>query len=147
MGIFSQPQWSRSGFTPFATPEPVFMNAEGREGLFVTDWATGVTQQECRQCPRRPMRHELLITDPDWWETENPLPIRGECLNLSEEGLYAVVPDGLGMAVGQRYLFEMHSERDEDRLSRLGTIVRMEMTLGHGHDQVGIGVRLEDTKD
>lgn len=143
MGMSTQPHWGGSGFIPFSTPEPLPADAQGLKGMFVTEWATGVTHEENRQCPRHSIQQELLITDPDWWETENQLPIHGECLNVSEEGLYALVPGGYRLAVGQRYQFQLRPRTgSEKQVSQLGTIVRTEIVLGHGQDRLGIGVRL-----
>ena len=86
------------------------------------------------------------MTDPGWWETENPLPVRGECRNLSDSGLYMVAPIGYGLAVGQRYLFHVGTMDGRGRHeSRHGTIVRAEVVLGQDDDRLGIGVRFDSS--
>jgi hypothetical protein len=132
-----------SGPAPFPAPELPREFDRERPSSFFTEWATGVTPDESRQRPRRSVQCEVLMTEPGWWETENPLPIRGECRNLSQDGLYAVVPVGYGLAVGQRYLFHLRwPDGRDDPVSQQGTIVRTQVLLGQGDDQIGIGVRL-----
>ncbi len=142
MGVTSQVQWSGTKLTPFATPDPPADTWRERPGTFITEWATGAARGESRQAPRRAVRCEVLLSDPDWWETENPLPIRGECRNLSEGGLYMVAPIGYGLGVGQRYLFHVRSGEGTGHVSQPGVIVRTEVLLGRDEDMVGIGVRL-----
>lgn len=146
MGMTSQVSWSGSEAAPFSSPDLAFWEVGEQQGLFVTEWATGVTADENRHCPRHSVRHEVLITDPDWWETENPLPLRGECLNLSDDGLYVVVPWGYGLSIGQRYLFHLRT-LDGEEICRFGTIVRTEVLRGHAQDRMGIGVKLAGSTD
>lgn len=144
MAMTSRAQWSGLGFAPFSTPElPALLERE-RWGSFVTEWCTGVQRDECRRAPRRTVDLEVLMTDPGWWETENPLPVRGECRNLSEGGLYMVAPIGYGLAVGQRYLFHVGAtDGGGQHESRHGTIVRSEVLLGEDDDRLGLGVRFD----
>lgn len=142
MGMTSFAQWSGLGFAPFSMPDLALFTVDRRES-FVTEWATGFSDAENRSRPRQAVRLELLMTDPTWCETENPLPIRGECLNLSDDGLYAVISPGYGLAVGQRYLFQLRpADSDAEPAPLLGIIVRAERLAGENEDQVAVGVRL-----
>ena len=141
MAITSQIQWSGMASGPFPAPELPGAQVGENWGSFVTEWATGIAQDESRRKPRRAAQFEVLMTDPGWWETENPLPIRGECRNISENGLYVVAPIGYGLAVGQRYVFHVGSPGDHE--SHYGTIVRTEVLLGENDDWVGLGIRFD----
>jgi hypothetical protein len=102
-----------------------------------------------RQCPRRGLRCPLTMTqllpDPTIGDTH---PIEGECIDISDGGLYAIVPLGYGVAIGQRYLFRLRvRERGpcpdpNPVVTQEGTIMRTELLLDAGGDRVGIGVRL-----
>jgi hypothetical protein len=144
MAMISHVQWSGLKTEPFPVPELPGAEEGLRWGSFVTEWATGATRDESRQKPRQAVQFEVLMTDPGCWETENPLPIRGECRNLSDNGLYVVAPIGYGLGVGQRYAFHLglHDDRGR-RVSQYGTIVRTEVLLGQVEDQVGLGVRFD----
>jgi hypothetical protein len=144
MAMTSQAQWSGLSFEPFPAPELPGAEAGDSWASFVTEWATGTAQDESRRKPRQATRFEVLMTDPGWWETENPLPIRGECRNVSENGLYVVAPIGYGLAAGQRYVFHLDSSAGHDaQVSRYGTIVRTEVLLGKSDDWVGLGVHFD----
>jgi hypothetical protein len=144
MAMTSQAEWSGLGFEPFPSPELPGMQDGGHWSSFVTEWATGTAQDECRRKPRRAVQSEVLMTDPGWWETENPLPIRGEARNVSDNGMYVIAPIGYGLAVGQRYVFHVGaSDEHNGRASHYGTIVRTEVLLGRDDDRVGLGVRLD----
>lgn len=138
---------SRRG-APFPIPElPESLEGE-TWGAFVTEWSTGGTGDESRRAPRRTVNLEVLLTDPGWWETANPLPVRGECRNLSDNGLYMVAPIGYGLAVGQRYLFHVgptHGRGPHE--SRHGTVVRAEVVLGDDADHLGLGVCFDGLPD
>ena len=141
MGMISQTQWSGLGFAPFSLPDWPSACAEGGT-LYVTEWSTGQTPEESRISPRRTLQCAVIMTDTAWYEAENPLPVRGECLNVSDHGLYAVVPNGFGLAIGQQYLLQLLSPDPEtDSEPRLGTIVRTERLLRDGADHLGIGIR------
>lgn len=79
-----------------------------------------------------------------------PIGIPAECSNISQGGLYGVVPIGYGVAIGQRYKFQLTiGERGPEPgsrqvVSQQGEVVRAELLLGEdGYgDRVGIGVRL-----
>jgi len=142
MAMTSHVPWSGLGFEPFPAPELPGSQVGENWGSFVTEWATGTGQEESRRKPRQAVQFEVLMTDPGWWETENPLPIRGECRNVSENGLYVVAPIGYGLAAGQRYIFHLGGHV-EGRLSQYGTIVRTEVLIGQSEDWVGLGVRFD----
>lgn len=71
--------------------------------------------------------------------------ISGDCLNISDTGLYATVAIGYGMAVGQRYVLRLRTRElgpeGPQLVLRIGIITRTELVLGAGADQVGVGVR------
>lgn len=146
MGITSQSQWSGIAFAPFSPPELPFADM-ARQLDFSTEWAIGVYQEESRRSPRQSVQCEMLMVDPTWWESENSQPIRGECLNLSDDGLYGVVPLGYGLAVGQRYVFQLRLPEGELTVSQPGTIVRTELLLGVDGDRIGVGVRLSGPRN
>ena len=77
-------------------------------------------------------------------------PVPADCLNVSDSGLYGVVSIGYGVAMGQRYTFQLAiPERGPEPgsrqvVSQQGVIVRTELLInpkGEG-DRVGIGVQL-----
>ncbi|GMV95926.1 MAG: hypothetical protein AMXMBFR83_02950 [Phycisphaerae bacterium] len=142
MGTTLTAQWSGLGFAPYSSPDlPSFLSEPS--GAFVTEWSTGLAHEERRSSPRQAISCEVLMTDPTWCETENPLPVRGACLDVSEDGLHAVLPDGYGLAVGQRYVFRLRPfEGEPESVPLLGTIVRAEPLVRDGSDAVAIGVRL-----
>ncbi len=101
---------------------------------------------EKRQCPRRSLHCSVqmipLATD------QQPHPadaITAECWNISEGGLYATVPIGYGMAVGQRYVFRLRTRElgpdGQQVVLRQGVVLRTELQLSSDGDQVGVGVR------
>lgn len=144
MAMTSHAKWSGLGFEPFSAPELPGTQEDGHWASFVTEWSTNTAQDECRRRPRRPVRSEVLMTDLGWWDTENPLPIRGEVLNLSENGMYVIAPIGYGLAAGQRYVFHLGSPDEQGgRASHHGTIVRTEVLLGQDDDRLGLGVRFD----
>lgn len=102
--------------------------------------------QERRHCPRRGLRTRLLLRDPSNSEAE--AGVHGLCLNISRDGLYATVPIGYGLGVGQLYTFEMTiAERGPEpgtlqRVAQRGRIVRTDLLLSPEGDRLGIGVRL-----
>ena len=76
------------------------------------------------------------------------MTIPGQCFNISQGGLYAIVPGGYQVATGQSYNFEMAVAEcgpepgTQQVVSQRGRIVRMDLLLGASGNQLGIGVRL-----
>jgi len=109
-------------------------------------------ESEKRRLPRRSLQCELTMVNSIGvgGDGGKPAAIPAECSNISQGGLYAVVPIGYGVAIGQRYRFELTvGERGPEPgsrqvVSQQGEIVRAELLLGEdGYgDRVGIGVRL-----
>jgi hypothetical protein len=106
------------------------------------------TEEGCekRACGRRelhcPVQLIPLASD------QNPHPadaISGECLNISEGGLYGTIPIGYGMAVGQRYICRLRTRElgpdGQQVVLRQGVVVRTELLLSDDGHQVGIAVR------
>jgi len=115
-------------------------------------WRETLRENDTRQCPRRSIRCDMfLIDDIDLEEDRSEAQvIPAECLNISDGGLYGVVPIGYGVAMGQRYTFRLTiGERGPDPganqlVSQVGTVIRTELLIGAdgSGDRVGIGVRL-----
>jgi len=76
--------------------------------------------------------------------------VPADCLNVSDVGLYGIVPIGYGVAMGQRYTFQLAiGERGPEPgsrqvISQQGVIVRTELLINpRGEaDLVGVGVQL-----
>jgi hypothetical protein len=105
--------------------------------------------EEHRQVRRRPLRCGMSLVASGSPSPDSPA-IRGECMNVSEGGLYGTVPTGCGVSVGQRYTFHLTVHEcgpepgDTQTVSQQGIIVRTELLLdpeGTG-DRVGLAVRL-----
>jgi len=113
-------------------------------------WQRATRDTERRQGPRRTLRCALRLTDNNLGQHSDPAVIPAECSNISNGGLYGIVPIGYGVAIGQRYTFQLTiGERGPEPgirqiVSQQGEIVRAELLLGEdGYgDRVGIGVRL-----
>jgi len=91
-----------------------------------------------------------MLNDASAARTDTQVAIPAECTNIGNGGLYATVPIGYGVAIGQRYTFQLTiGERGPEPgsrqlVSQQGEIVRVELMLGEdGYaDRIGIGVRL-----
>ncbi|MHC4442696.1 MAG: hypothetical protein ACYTF1_19700 [Planctomycetota bacterium] len=102
-----------------------------------------------RVCERHSYKHEVLMLN-GTSNNDAPKPIPAECTNISDSGLYAIVPFGYGVALKQRYNFQLTINRPgpeqgpRDLISQRGEIMRVELLFGEdGYaDHVGIGVRL-----
>lgn len=98
-----------------------------------------------RQCPRRSLHCDICMVEPG---VENTTMIRGECLNISDDGLYAIVPIDFNIAAGQRYWFELcigelgPEPGDCQAVRQQGVITRTELVLDDDQDRMGIGVHL-----
>lgn len=114
-------------------------------------WVRSSPDEEKRQCNRRGLRCKMTLIDNAPAEDIQVHPIPAECMNISDNGLYGIVPIGYGVAMGQRYTFQLEiaergpeSGADEQVVSQQGTIVRAELLInpdGEGN-RVGIGVKL-----
>lgn len=118
--------------------------------LEVPSW-TGITpsgEPDKRQCPRRSLRCGLRMVDVAVDGESGPVIIAGMCVNISRDGLYALVPIGYGVNVGQTYLFhlslaELGPEPGSHRIvSQKGRVVRIDLLSSGENHQLGIGVRL-----
>ena len=115
-----------------------------------TRWQRATREREKRQAPRRSLRCVLTLIDNTRDRQEEPAAIPAECSNISNGGLYGIVPIGYGVAIGQRYTFQLTiGERGPEPgsrqvISQQGEIMRAELLLGEdGYgDRVGIAVRL-----
>jgi hypothetical protein len=105
---------------------------------------------EKRQSERRSLSCPVVLVTEVIGESEHPRDIPGDCTNIGNGGLYATVPIGYGVAIGQRYTFELTiRERGPEpgarqTVSQQGEIVRVELLLGEdGYaERIGVGVRL-----
>jgi len=110
----------------------------------------GLSRHEKRQGDRRSLRCEMLLIGNVMDDVEEPIKIPGQCLNISNGGLYGVVPVGYGVAIGQRYTFHLATcecgpEPDSSQLvSQQGRVLRTELQIGPAGtcDRLGIAVRL-----
>ena len=113
-------------------------------------WQRAGREKEKRQWPRRSLRCPLTLIDNAGEPKSNAVVISAECSDVGNGGLYGIVPIGYGVAIGQRYTFELTiGERGPEPgsrqvVSQQGEIVRAELLLGEdGYgDRVGVGVRL-----
>lgn len=105
---------------------------------------------ERRQCYRRELCCDLQLIDNVMSDPMTARIVPGRCLDVSDAGLYATVPLGHGVTIGQRYTFRiMVPERGPEPgatqvVSQQGVIVRTELLVGcEGiEDRLGVGVRL-----
>jgi hypothetical protein len=129
------------GGAPFATPA-VTSPMGGHHHHTLGD------QDDRRQCFRRPLHCAMLLIEGDGRDERDTVP--GECLNVSDGGLYGTVPLGYGVAIGQRYTFRLVvGERGPEPgatqlVSQQGVVLRTELLVGRGDapDRLGIAVRL-----
>ncbi len=106
--------------------------------------------EEKRQCRRRGLRCKMSLVDDRIGSDSQMRVIHAECYNVSDTGLYGIVPIGFGVTLGQRYIFQLElPERGPDSGSRQmvtqhGTVVRTELLVGPDGqtDRLGIGVQL-----
>lgn len=118
---------------------------------FMSRWYVGLRDVEKRQCARRPLRCPLLLID-ELMDSEDGhvQEIPAECMNISDSGLFGVVPIGYGVAAHQRYTFkltigECGPEPGQHQIvTQPGHILRAELLLGDSGevDRIGIAVRL-----
>jgi hypothetical protein len=102
-----------------------------------------------RQAVRRQLRCGLVLVD-DVMSAPGAGTIPGECLNVSDGGLYAVLPLGYGVTVGQRYTCRLTiPERGPEPgpvqlVSQQGMVLRTELLAGGGEDEdrLGVAIRL-----
>jgi hypothetical protein len=104
--------------------------------------------KDMRQCARRALRCHMIMIDLADEGEEGPLTISGECLDISDSGLYAIVPIGYSLEVGQQFTFQLTiSERGPEPgacqvVSQRGRVVRTDLLMSAEGHQLGIGVRL-----
>jgi len=105
---------------------------------------------EKRQCRRRGLRCKMTLFEDFGGADVQPRMIPADCFNVSDTGLYGIVPIGFGVTLGQRYTFQLSiCERGPDsgsqqNVTQQGTIVRSELLVGpEGQtDRMGVGVQL-----
>lgn len=104
---------------------------------------------EKRQSPRRDLHCSALLID-EFGGKGLPRAIPAQCTNVSNSGLFAIVPMGYGVAIGQRYAFQLAIQehgtetRSRQTIAQQGEIMRVELQFGEdGYaNEIGIGVRL-----
>ncbi len=112
-------------------------------------WEVANEADERRQCFRRSLHCGMLLMEGEGTEDARDV-IPGECLNVSDWGLYGTVPLGYGVALGQSYTFRlMVDERGPEPdatqiIVQRGVIIRTELLMNWdgGGDRVGIAVKL-----
>ncbi|HOW73230.1 MAG TPA: hypothetical protein PKY77_21745 [Phycisphaerae bacterium] len=129
---------------------PDLQNAASRRACLI-QWVRSTPDDEKRQGRRRSLRCEMtLLSCPEDVSDTQPARIVGDVVEFGDGGLYGVVPIGYGVAIGQRYTFQLAiRERGPEpgsgqMITQQGLIVRTELLInanGEG-DRVGIGVRL-----
>ncbi len=140
----------KHGFSERKGPASLGYQANAGGHLFASRWHIGLRDEEKRQCPRRSLRCPIALIDNVTESDHEPRTVPAECMNVSEDGLYAIVPIGYGVAMGQRYTFRLSTgERGPEPgmnqiVMQQGRIVRTELLLGaNGQtDRVGVGVKL-----
>ena len=113
-------------------------------------WYSRSKDEEKRQCTRRSLRCEIVLVNDQMEDEGKARFILGECMNFSEGGLYGIVPIGFGVAIGQRYTFQLKIGEcgPEPGLRNVvrqpGQIARTELLLGENGqpDRVGVAVKL-----
>jgi len=109
---------------------------------------------EKRQCRRRGLRCNMQLIKSYFSKDTRPTAIPAECFNVSKLGLYGIVSVGHGVAMGQRYTFQLTIGEPgpaaaEQIVTQQGTIVRTELLISPDgrNDRVGIGVKLVGQRD
>ncbi len=112
-------------------------------------WRASLARDDRRQIGRRSLCCQLILIDDVADGRPDPQAIPAECLNVSDGGLYGIVPIGFGVARGQRYTFrlltnERGPEPGSQVVSQQGVIIRTELLVGADGtgDRVGVAVRL-----
>ena len=140
-------QSPRSGKTlPHFSPPRGIMET----GLWSSRWsgASTMLDHDMRQCARRALRCHVLMIDLAEEGKDGPLTIPGECLDISDSGLYAIVPIGYGVVVGQQFTFQLTiSERGPEPgacqvVSQRGRVIRTDLLMSSDGHRLGVGVRL-----
>jgi len=118
--------------------------------MFTSRWHVGLRDEEKRQCPRRSLRCPTAMIENLTEADHEPRTVPVECVNVCEDGLYAIVPIGYGVAMGQRFTFRLNTgergpEPEIDQIvMQQGRVVRTELLLSENGqtDRVGVGVQL-----
>ncbi len=105
---------------------------------------------EKRQCRRRGLRCKMVLIDDTGGADTQPRVIPGDCFNVSDTGLYGIVPIGFGITLGQRFTFELTiGERGPEPgshqiVTQQGVVVRSQLLVGPDGqtDRLGIGAQL-----
>lgn len=125
-------------------PSPGFSTTSS--GGFLRRWQIATRERDKRQGRRRSLHcHVQLIAEQEGRPT---VTLEAECINIGDNGLFAILPSNANVAIGQRYLFRLSiGERgpepgSEQTVSQQGEIIRKELLLGQNGYAVGIGVRL-----
>lgn len=119
-------------------------------GASTRAWQMPTRESEKRQAPRRSLSCSLSLIGGPRGSRAAPVTVPADCCNISSGGLYAIVTIGYGVAIGQRYTFQLTvGERGPEPgtrqiVSQQGEVMRAELLLGEdGYgDRIGIGVRL-----
>lgn len=106
--------------------------------------------EEKRQCRRRGLRCQMVLIDDEGGPDARPRTVSGNCFNISDVGLYGIVPLGHGVGIGQRYTFQLTvgepgpGAGGRQIVTQQGVVVRSELLVGPDGqtDRVGIGVQL-----
>lgn len=120
----------------------------GNSRSLLRRWEIATRERDKRQGRRRSLRCSVQLLDDA--EGNGQPPLHAECLNIGDGGLFAVLPGNVGVAIGQRYTFQLNiGERGPEPgcrqcVSQQGEVIRLELLLGQeGYaNRIGIGVRL-----
>jgi hypothetical protein len=112
-------------------------------------WIHTIDDSEKRLSERHSYNNKVFMLN-GTSDDGTPKPIPAECTNISDSGLYAIVPFGYGVALKQHYYFQLTINKPGPEqgswnlVSQRGEIMRVELLFGEdGHaDHIGIGVRL-----
>lgn len=144
------PETTHFGLTGVCTDRLTEFHESPGYNSYNMNWMRFVEDSDKRQAPRRELRNRMVMIETDPEDDIEPQTVQGECLNVGDGGLYGIVPIGFGVAMGQRYTFQVCVDEcgpepgQNQVVTQQGIVVRTELLInnyGEG-DRVGIGVQL-----
>ncbi len=140
-------------FSPFAVELPIpgaTVRRSQQQRSYLMQRVRFSPDKEKRQCRRRGLRCKMTLVDDSAGPDSQMRMIHADCFNVSDTGLYGIVPIGFGVTLGQRYTFQLSlPERGPEpgscqMVTQHGTVVRTELLVGPDGqtDRLGIGVQL-----
>ena len=135
--------------------EPLMAGRAGRRTaqhhkLYLMQRVRFSPDEENRQCRRRGLRCKMALIDDTGGPDAQPQSIPGDCFNISNTGLYGIIPIGFGVGIGQRYTFQLTVGEPGPEpgsfqvVTQQGLVVRSELLMSSDGqtDRTGIGVQL-----